>query len=192
MITLLAAECEHEQPNLRRDEVTTGVATAPMAAASCIRAVSAGAKATIDRVVSIHLRCLKKRPDLLIGSHGILALKTPRYRNFRPNSASDVREALEAGGTKMEGRREHVDLTVAEKVIAAGTRRIADQEQRVSELDRHGHDTTRACSLLALYRRVQAQQIAHRNLILRLLRNSRRAEAAAGPIFRPGHYPPPR
>lgn len=92
----------------------------------------------------------------------------------------------------MEGRREHVDLTVAEKVIAAGTRRIADQEQRVSELDRHGHDTTRACSLLALYRRVQAQQIAHRNLILRLLRNSRRAESAAGPIFRPGHYPPPR
>jgi hypothetical protein len=91
----------------------------------------------------------------------------------------------------MERERERLALVGAEKVIAAGRRHIADQEQRVSELDRHAHDTTRARSLLALYRRVQAQHIAHRNLILRLLRDSRQTKKAAGPIFRPGHYPPP-
>ena len=88
----------------------------------------------------------------------------------------------------MQRERERLELVSAEKVIAAGHRHIADQEQRVSELDRHGHDTTRARLLLALYRRVQAQHIAHRNLILRLLKSSRQTKPAVGPIFRPGHY----
>jgi hypothetical protein len=51
MITLLAAECEDEQANLRRDEIATGLANAPPAAAGCIKAVSAGGKATVYRAV---------------------------------------------------------------------------------------------------------------------------------------------
>jgi hypothetical protein len=153
--------------------------------------MSAGAKAANrSGRYQIRPRSLQEPAHRLIGSYGLFGLKTRRNRNFRHNSESDVREASKRETTKMERQREHVDLTAAEKVIAAGTRHIADQEQRVSKLDRHGHDTTQARSLLALYRRVQAQQIAHRNLILRLLRDSRRAEPAAGPIFRPGHYPP--
>jgi hypothetical protein len=65
----------------------------------------------------------------------------------------------------MDRERERVDLMRAKKPIAAGMRHIADQEQRVSELDRQGHDTTQAVSLLALYRRVQDQYVAQGNLI---------------------------
>jgi hypothetical protein len=78
----------------------------------------------------------------------------------------------------MDRERERVDLMSAEKPIAAGMRHIADQEQRVSERDRQGHDNTQAVSLLALYRRVQDQYVAQGNLILQLLSSQTKLAAA--------------
>jgi hypothetical protein len=69
----------------------------------------------------------------------------------------------------MDRETDLVHLAQAAKAIAHAQRHIADQEQRVRELDRHGHNTTQAHALLALYRVVQAQHVARRNLILKEL-----------------------
>ena len=42
---------------------------------------------------------------------------------------------------KMDRERELAHFTRAQKIIADGRRHIADQERRVAELDRDGHDT---------------------------------------------------
>ena len=79
-------------------------------------------------------------------------------------------------------------LFQANKAIADGERHIARQERRVAELDRDGHDTKRALSVLGLYRGLQAQQVAHRRLVFELLCYANHSKRLFGPIFRPGHY----
>jgi hypothetical protein len=75
-------------------------------------------------------------------------------------------------------------LALAEKTIALGERHIQREEQMISELDRDGHDTSEALALLETYRRTQAQHVAHRNMLLKLLQQKDEPDA----IFRPGHY----
>ncbi|PWT88067.1 MAG: hypothetical protein C5B56_09405 [Proteobacteria bacterium] len=60
-------------------------------------------------------------------------------------------------------------LEQAERHIAEGELRIAEQAERVARLRRHGHDVTEADRLLTLFRDTQAQQLAHRDLILKEL-----------------------
>jgi exonuclease VII small subunit len=91
----------------------------------------------------------------------------------------------------MDREREFAHLIRAEKAIAESRKHIADQEQRVAELDRDGHDTQRALSVLGLYRCLQAQHLAQRRLVLQLLRLTNQSERSSGPIFRPGHYDAP-
>jgi hypothetical protein len=89
-------------------------------------------------------------------------------------------------GEPMNRKMELEHLALAERTVAQGERHIQREEQMISELDRAGHDTRDAMALLATYRRTQAEHIAHRNLILKMLQ--RRDPAA---IFRPGHYDSP-
>jgi len=91
----------------------------------------------------------------------------------------------------MDRDREFAHLLRAEKTIAETGRRIADQERRVADLDRGGHDTKRARSVLGLYRLLQAQHLAHRRLVLQLLRYTNHPKEPFRPIFRPGHYDAP-
>jgi hypothetical protein len=94
-------------------------------------------------------------------------------------------------GTKMDREREVAHLAHVERMLAAGERHIADQEQRVAQLDRDGRDTKGSVSLLALYRRLQAQRVALRHILLKQLQqDAERAKPDDGPIFRPGHYAP--
>lgn len=61
-------------------------------------------------------------------------------------------------------------LQQAERHIADGERHIAGQERRVAELRREGCDASRARSLLALFRDMQVQHVAHRDMLLKALR----------------------
>jgi hypothetical protein len=60
-------------------------------------------------------------------------------------------------------------LAEAEHHITRGAQHILDQEIRVADLDFRGHDSTLARSLLETFRLTQAQHVAHRDRILRLL-----------------------
>ena len=59
------------------------------------------------------------------------------------------------------------NLREAEQPVLLGERRITDQEGRVADLDRDGHDTTHARRLLVNLRDLQAKYIEHRNRLLR-------------------------
>ena len=49
----------------------------------------------------------------------------------------------------MDRKTELAHLAIADKAVADGHRHIAQQEQRLSDLDRDGHDTQKASALLA-------------------------------------------
>lgn len=60
-------------------------------------------------------------------------------------------------------------LAEAEEHIASGERHIADQILRIEELDFRDYDSTLARSLLATFRHIQVQHLAHRDQILKEL-----------------------
>jgi hypothetical protein len=89
----------------------------------------------------------------------------------------------------MDRGLELAHLAVAEKAVNLGERHILQQEARVAELDRDGHDTAQALATLAIFRKNQAEHVAHRDLILKMLQeDAARPRLGAGPIFQPGHY----
>jgi len=63
-------------------------------------------------------------------------------------------------------------LAVAKRNVAQGERHIEHQEQIVSDLDRHGHDTAEALALLETFRHSKAEHVAHRDFLLRELQGS--------------------
>jgi hypothetical protein len=88
----------------------------------------------------------------------------------------------------MDRETELARLANAEKAVTDGERHIQLQEQRVAELDRD-HDTKRALATLATFRQMQAEHVAHRDLILKMLQQDAAAKPERlTPIFRPGHY----
>ncbi len=89
----------------------------------------------------------------------------------------------------MDRAVELAHLAEAEKRLALGEQHIARQERLVAELDRDGHDTKEAFALLTTFRKLQAQHVAHRDLILSALERAPRPPGA--PIYRPGHYEGP-
>ena len=89
----------------------------------------------------------------------------------------------------MDRETELAHCAIAEKAVAVGERHILQQEERVAALDRDGHDTKQALATLAIFRQNQAQHIAHRDVIPKMLQQDAvRPQLATGPIFRPGHY----
>ena len=85
----------------------------------------------------------------------------------------------------MERKMELAHLAIAEKTVADGERHIQRQEQRVAELDRDGHDTEQALATLATFRQMQAEHVAHRDLLLKIMQqDAARAQLVIGPIFR--------
>ena len=67
----------------------------------------------------------------------------------------------------MDRETELAHLATAEKAVSDGERHIQHQEQIVAELDRDGHDTKEALALLATFRRIQTQHVAHRDFLLK-------------------------
>ncbi len=89
----------------------------------------------------------------------------------------------------MDRNMEIAHLAMAEKTVADGERHILDQERRIAELDRHGHDTRKARETLATFRHLQVEHVAHRDLLLTMLQqDAAKPHLPTGSIFRPGHY----
>jgi hypothetical protein len=56
----------------------------------------------------------------------------------------------------MDRGRQLAHLAEAERHVVEGDRRVGRQEEIVAELQRQGHDTNDALSLVTLFRQVQA------------------------------------
>ena len=69
----------------------------------------------------------------------------------------------------MERNMQIRHLAEAERHLALGAQHISGQELRIEDLELHGHDATLARCLLETFRLTQAQNIAHRDQILREL-----------------------
>ncbi len=87
----------------------------------------------------------------------------------------------------MDREMELGHLALAEKAVIEGERHIQHQEQVVAELDRDGHDTREALALLATFRRLQAEHVAHRDFLLRKLGQPPRLQPADGKASKPVH-----
>ena len=61
------------------------------------------------------------------------------------------------------------ELADAELFLAQGAQNLADQEKRVANLRRSGHDIERHEILLETFRETYAQQLSHRDLLVREL-----------------------
>lgn len=85
----------------------------------------------------------------------------------------------------MDREMELAHLAIAEKAVIQGERHIQHQEQVVAELDRDGHDTGEALALLALFRRIQGERVAHRDLLLRKIGQATGAQVRDGTAFKP-------
>jgi hypothetical protein len=84
----------------------------------------------------------------------------------------------------MDRDMELAHLAIAEKAVAEGERHIRREERMIADLDRGGPDTKLALAVLATYRRMQAEHVAHRNRLLKMLQQ----DSSAAAMFRPGHY----
>ncbi|MGY8661641.1 hypothetical protein Q3C01_04640 [Bradyrhizobium sp. UFLA05-109] len=69
----------------------------------------------------------------------------------------------------MDRARQLQHLEQAEHHLLCGKRNVSDQEQRIEDLEHHGHDTTLARALLETFVCTQTQFVAHRDQILREL-----------------------
>ena len=85
----------------------------------------------------------------------------------------------------MDRKIELAHFAIAEKAVADGEHHIEREEQMLADLDRAGHDTKQARETLAIFQRMQAEHVAHRNLLLKLLQQQ---GGSPDPIYRPGHY----
>jgi glutamine synthetase adenylyltransferase len=74
----------------------------------------------------------------------------------------------------MDRKMELDHLAIAEKAVAKGERHIEREEQLIADLDRAGHDTKHARETLANFRRMQAEHVAHRDLLLKMLQEKPR------------------
>ncbi len=90
----------------------------------------------------------------------------------------------------MDRKMELDHLAIAEKAVADGERHIEREEQAIADMDRAGHDTKLACATLANFRHMQAEHVAHRDLLLKMLQDAAKPRLTTDPIFRPGHYDP--
>jgi hypothetical protein len=88
----------------------------------------------------------------------------------------------------MNRETEIAHLAIAERAVLQGAQHILQQETRVAELDRDGHDTKQALETLATFRLMQSEHVAHRDLLLQMIRQDKVKPLPTSPIFRPGHY----
>jgi hypothetical protein len=99
---------------------------------------------------------------------------------------ADSTPALDAndsiGRWRMNRTMELTHLAIAEKAVAQGERHIQREEEMIAELDRAGHDTKQALTMLATYRKLQAQHVAHRDQILKALQQQGGRDISAGSL----------
>lgn len=70
----------------------------------------------------------------------------------------------------MDADKERRDLAQADHHVLEGERRVAEQENRLAELGRDGHDTQLAQQVLASLKHSLELQYAHRALIIEALK----------------------
>jgi hypothetical protein len=65
------------------------------------------------------------------------------------------------------------NLALAEEQVALGAKHVARQREIIAELERDGHDTTRACASLTEFEELQAMHVAERDRLLRELHEAK-------------------
>ncbi len=82
----------------------------------------------------------------------------------------------------MDRKMELAHLAITEKALAEGERHFEREEQMIADLERGGlsEDTKLAYDTLAILRRLQTERVAHRDPLLKMLRQG----GCDDPIFR--------
>jgi hypothetical protein len=113
---------------------------------------------------------------------GLVGFALRQIKN--PDAPGNINNKRFLGAGLMDRKMELDHLALAEKTVAQSERHILREEQMIADLDRGGHDTSLAREVLATYRRMHAEHVAHRNMLLQMLHQT----GKDGPIFKPGHY----
>jgi len=100
---------------------------------------------------------------LLAGSREIIANTLHRLKKKKENAVSSSRHPV-----NREMLQRH--LQQAEAHVAMGAEHLRQQRERLSQLERHGHDTFRTRALLAQFEDLQDMHIAHRHRLLQQLK----------------------
>jgi hypothetical protein len=66
-------------------------------------------------------------------------------------------------------------LALAEEQVALAAKHVACQREIIAELERDGHNTTKACALLAEFEELQAMHVAERDRLLRELHDHKQS-----------------
>jgi len=97
---------------------------------------------------------------LLAGSRQIIANTLHRLKKEKENAVSSSRHPV-----SREMLQRH--LQQSDTHVAMGAEHVRQQRDRLSQLERHGHDTFRTRALLAQFEDLQDKHIAHRDRLLR-------------------------
>ena len=114
------------------------------------------ALARSDELMSIDM-------DLLARSRETIANTRHRVKKKKENAVSRSRHPV-----NQEMLQRH--LQQAEAHVAMGAEHVRQQRERLSQLERHGHDTFRTRELLAQFEDLQDMHIAHRDRLLQQLK----------------------
>jgi len=114
------------------------------------------ALARSDELMSIDM-------DLLARSRETIANTRHRLKKKKENAVSRSRHPV-----NQEMLQRH--LQQAEAHVAMGAEHVRQQRERLSQLERHGHDTFRTRALLAQFEDLQDMHIAHRDRLLQQLK----------------------
>jgi hypothetical protein len=92
------------------------------------------------------------------------------YSRFRPGSGQRMMSFLSGEQPPMSDQRlEQEHLAEANRHVAEGEQRVADQKALIEKLASGGHDVTASRVLLATFEDTLRQMIGHRKMILREL-----------------------
>src|SRR5215831_17570375 len=101
--------------------------------------------------------------ELLARSREIIANTRHRLKKKKENAVENpVSSSRHPVNREMLQRH----LQQAEAHVAIGAEHVRQQRERLSQLQRHGHDTFRARALLAQFEGLQDTHIAHRDRLL--------------------------
>ena len=105
--------------------------------------------------------------ELLAGSRQIIANTLHRLKKKKENA---VKNAVSSSRHPVSREMLQRHLQQADTHVAMGAEHIRQQRERLSQLERHGHDTFRTRALLAQFEDLQDMHIAHRDRLLQQLK----------------------
>src|SRR5262245_1325091 len=122
------------------------------------------ASARSDELLTIDMELLAGSREIIANTlHRLKKKKLHRLKKKKENAVSSSRHPV-----NWEMLQRHLQQTEAH--VAMGAEHVRQQRERLSQLERRGHDTFRTKALLAQFEDLQDMHIAHRDRLLQQLK----------------------